>query len=169
MEPSNIYKYIYFLVLILLIIGYFLLSKKYLKYKYSIIFYIRFSIMSYLFYVLSDSLLYTCLFIIFILYALDLYHKNEIKEHMKNNNNNNNNNNENDNDNENENENENNIDMYNNRKTIENFFLYGNQLLDNEQFINDYKNNKINENNNLHNLSSKVKKFKEMIKKVEDK
>ena len=169
MNSYNITKYLYFLVLLLLCIGYLLLSKKYLKYKYSKIFYIRISILCYLFYILSDSLLYTLVFTIFIIYMLDIYHTNELKEHMNDNENDNDNDNENDNDNYNENDNdENNMELYNNRQVIETFFKYGNKLLENEQFINDYKNNKLDENKNLHNLSEKVKKFKKLVEPKKD-
>ena len=55
MKTDNLFKYIYFLILMILIVGYFLMSGIYLKYKYSRLFYIRISILSYLFYVLSDN------------------------------------------------------------------------------------------------------------------
>ena len=83
MSPDNLHKYIYFLVLMLLIVGYGLLSGLYLKFKFTKLFYIRMSILSYLFYVLSDNLLYTLVFTIFILISVNVYHKNSLVERFQ--------------------------------------------------------------------------------------
>ena len=45
MCPDNLYKYLYFLVLMLLVVGYILFSGVYLKYKFTKTFYIRMSIL----------------------------------------------------------------------------------------------------------------------------
>ena len=84
MNPKNIYKYLYFLIILLLVVGYILITKKHLNHKYTILFYIRYSVVIYLFYILSDSLLYTLLFGIFIFIAVNIHYRNTEIEQFNN-------------------------------------------------------------------------------------
>ena len=153
MCPENLYKYLYFLVLMLLVVGYILFSGIYLKYKFTKTFYIRISILIFLFYVLSDNLLYTILFGIFILISVNIYHKNSIIEGFK----------ENLEDDLDDDLDEQNIELYNNKKTIEDFYEYSNKLLANEAFINDSKNSKNNTNIKIDSINKKLKKIKNLM------
>ena len=153
MCPDNLYKYLYFLVLMLLVVGYILFSGIYLKYKFTKTFYIRMSILIFLFYVLSDNLLYTILFGIFILISVNIYHKNSIIEGFK----------ENLEDDLDDDLDEQNIELYNNKKTIEDFYEYSNKLLANEAFINDSKNSKNNTNIKIDSINKKLKKIKNLM------
>ena len=153
MCPENLYKYLYFLVLMLLVVGYILFSGVYLKYKFTKTFYIRMSILIFLFYVLSDNLLYTILFGIFILISVNIYHKNSIIEGFK----------ENLEDDLDDDLDEQNIELYNNKKTIEDFYEYSNKLLANEAFINDSKNSKNNTNIKIDSINKKLKKIKNLM------
>ena len=153
MCPDNLYKYLYFLVLMLLVVGYILFSGVYLKYKFTKTFYIRISILIFLFYVLSDNLLYTILFGIFILISVNIYHKNSIIEGFK----------ENLEDDLDDDLDEQNIELYNNKKTIEDFYEYSNKLLANEAFINDSKNSKNNTNIKIDSINKKLKKIKNLM------
>ena len=145
MNSKNTYKYIYFILLLILIIGYILIKGYNKKFKYSTLFYIRMGILSFLFYILSDNLLYTVIFSIVILFAVELHHRNNVTEHLDNK--------------------EENIDLQSNRKAIDDFFEYGNKFLKNEAFINNYKQRKDNEFKNIDKLSKKVKTFQDKITK----
>jgi len=177
MSPDNLHKYVYFLVLMLLIVGYGLLSGLYLKFKFTKLFYIRMSILSYLFYVLSDNLLYTLVFTIFILISVNIYHKNSMVEHYegmegsgledkkdkkskkadgldeagdyK----------------------EDMIEQYNNKQIIKEFYEYSNKLLENENFINSYgdSTNTNTNNNKIKNITNNINKIKGILNKTKKK
>ena len=164
MNPKNIYKYLYFLIILLLIVGYILITKKHLNHKYTILFYIRYSVVIYLFYILSDSLLYTLLFGIFIFIAVNIHYRNteieqfnnkkSIKYKDKK-------------DNKNkkvytENE-ENLIEMNNNKKTMETFFEFSNKLLENKDLIKEHNSKFYKDKKKYKNLSNKIDAFQEKL------
>lgn len=164
MNPKNIYKYLYFLIILLLIVGYILITKKHLNHKYTILFYIRYSVVIYLFYILSDSLLYTLLFGIFIFIAVNIHYRNtEIeqfnnKKSIKYKNKK---------DNKNkkvytENE-ENLIEMNNNKKTMETFFEFSNKLLENKDLIKEHNSKFYKDKKKYKNLSNKIDAFQEKL------
>ena len=162
MNPKNIYKYLYFLIILLLVVGYILITKKHLNHKYTILFYIRYSVVIYLFYILSDSLLYTLLFGIFIFIAVNIHYRNteieqfnnkksikekkdkkEKKVYTENE--------------------ENLIEMNNNKKTMETFFKFSNKLLENKEFIKEHNSKFYKDKNKYKNLSNKIDAFQEKL------
>lgn len=172
MSPDNLYKYIYLMILILLGVGYILLTGVYLKYKFSILFYIRMSILTLLFYVLSDNLLYTILFTIFILISVNIYHNNSrkgLKEHF------------NDNDgtledfdispeketlqNDND-DDDDNREMAKNSKTIEDFYEYSNKLIKSQKVLNDFNSPENTINKKVANITSNLDKISNLIEKI---
>ena len=172
MSPDNLYKYIYLMILILLGVGYILLTGVYLKYKFSILFYIRMSILTLLFYVLSDNLLYTILFTIFILISVNIYHNNSrkgLKEHFNDNYNDiypeketlqNNN------DNDNYNDNDDDREIAQNSKTIEDFYEYSNKLIKSQKVLNDFNSPENTINKKVANITSNLDKINNLIEKI---
>jgi hypothetical protein len=147
----------------LLIVGYGLLSGLYLKFKFTKLFYIRMSILSYLFYVLSDNLLYTLVFTIFILISVNVYHKNSLVERFEENLKDKS---------KNKDKNESNdlemddphIEMHNNKQNIEDFYEFSNKLLKNEDFISGYKDHKNKDNIKINKITKNIQKIKTLLK-----
>ena len=163
MNPKNIYKYLYFLIILLLVVGYILITKKHLNHKYTILFYIRYSVVIYLFYILSDSLLYTLLFGIFIFIAVNIHYRNTEIEQFNNKKSNKDKDKDKDKNNiytENE---ENLIEMNNNKKTVETFFKFSNKLLENKDLIKKYNSKFYKDKNKYKNLSNKIDAFQEKL------
>ena len=172
MKTDNLFKYIYFLILMVLIVGYFLISGQYLKFKYSRLFYIRISILSYLFYVLSDNLLYTLIFITFISISVSIHHRNSLienfKENVKENVKKKNTNvkkkktNVKKNKNKNEDKETFEMDLYNNKQIIKGFYEYSDHLINNEEFIN----NNMPQNKSENNRNLKMNRINTNLEKI---
>ena len=179
MKTDNLFKYIYFLILMILIVGYFLISGQYLKFKYSRLFYIRISILSYLFYVLSDNLLYTLIFSAFISIAVSIHHRNSLIENFKENETKKTNvkkkktnvkkkNTKIKNKDKEDNKEDFEIDLYNNKQIIKGFYEYGDNLIKNEKFINNnMPQNKSERNRNLkmNRINTNLEKITKLIDK----
>ena len=185
MSPDNLYKYIYLMILILLGVGYILLTGLYLKYKFSVLFYIRMSILTLLFYILSDNLLYTILFTIFILISVNIYHNNSrkgliehfydkeefndfnetleelnispgnLKEKLQN-----------EKTNENITREDNDSEMATNSKTIEDFYEYSDELIKSQTILNDFNSPENMVNKKVANITTNLDNITNLIEKL---
>tara|TARA_A100001015_G_scaffold318617_1_gene439030 strand:- start:1630 stop:2154 length:525 start_codon:yes stop_codon:yes gene_type:complete len=168
MKSGNLSKYLYFLILIILVLGYYIITKQHLNHKYTMMFYIRFSIIVYLFYILSDSILYTLLFSVFIFIAINIHYRNKEIEHFNDNNKTKKKKNsekksiKKNKDTYSDNQ-ERLIELNNNRKTMETFFEYSNKLLENKDTINNFKNEFNEDREKYRNITNKIDQFQKKI------
>jgi hypothetical protein len=58
-----------------------------------------------------------------------------------------------------------NIELAKDKKTIETFYKYGNALLENENFIDEFKKKKMNESLKIKNMKNKLSQLKENVEK----